>query len=92
MAARPARSTPSTTRSRAKAKAAPETTSEDKQVIDTDPVGLCDTCTGFGLVRGEGKRAGGPYRTQNGAQQALANGRAKDCPTCGGTGAKGLVA
>lgn len=72
----------------------PEVAEADTAVIPGEPenVDRCETCRGFGLVRGEGKRAGGPYRTQNGAQEALANGRAKDCPTCQGTGVTGLVA
>lgn len=51
------------------------------------PVGdRCGVCRGHGLVRGVGKHAGGHYRTTNGAQEALAAGRAKDCTACEGTG------
>jgi hypothetical protein len=46
----------------------------------------CVTCRGLGLVRGVGKNAGGRYRTLAGAQQAQEAGRAKDCPSCEGTG------
>lgn len=57
---------------------------------DADPVALdgrrCDTCRGYGLVRAAGKRAGQHYRSNDGAQAAMANGNAVDCPTCDGMG------
>lgn len=46
----------------------------------------CDTCRGYGLVRAAGKRAGEHYRSHSGAQAAMANGNAADCPTCAGLG------
>lgn len=52
----------------------------------------CVTCKGFGLVRGQGKRAGERYKTLNGAQTAQANGNAVDCPECDGTGLIDLAA
>lgn len=52
----------------------------------------CDTCKGFGLVRGQGKHAGERYKTLNGAQTAQANGNAVDCPDCMGLGLVGIAA
>jgi DnaJ-class molecular chaperone len=69
--------------------AAPETSPADHEVIAgpaDDGGDRCVTCRGLGLVRGVGKNAGGRYRTLAGAQQAQEAGRAKDCPSCEGTG------
>jgi hypothetical protein len=52
----------------------------------------CGPCKGYGLVRKRGEDKGKHYRTFNGAQQALGNGNAVDCPVCKGTGLVGLVA
>lgn len=46
----------------------------------------CGTCKGFGLVRATGPRVDTRYRTLKGAQDSQEAGRAKDCPTCEGTG------
>lgn len=67
----------------------PEASAADREPITDGPEAVgdrCDTCHGHGLVRGVGKHAGGHYRTTGGAQAALEAGRAKDCPTCEGTG------
>jgi DnaJ-class molecular chaperone len=69
--------------------AAPETSAADHEVIDGPESAdgeRCPTCRGLGLVRGVGKNAGGRYRTLAGAQAAQEAGRAKDCPSCEGTG------
>lgn len=72
------------------AAAAPEVSAEDREVIGGadlhDDAERCATCRGLGLVRGVGKRAGGPYRTLAGAQAAQGAGRAVDCPVCEGVG------
>lgn len=59
---------------------------------DDHPSERCSTCKGYGLVRKRGPRAGEKYRTLGGAQAALVNGNAVDCPKCKGTGELGLVA
>lgn len=58
-------------------------TPEEQDALDGQK---CGTCKGLGLVRKHGKRAGEAYRTLAGAQAALGNGNAADCPTCKGTG------
>lgn len=50
----------------------------------------CAPCKGFGLVRGQGARAGAHYKTFKGAQEAQEAGRAVDCPSCAGCGIIGL--
>lgn len=64
------------------------TDAEAQAVLDADK---CGKCKGLGLVRGVGKNAGDPYKTLNGAQQALAGGRAVDCPVCQGSGLTGIA-
>jgi len=62
----------------------PEATPEEVQAsLDADK---CPQCKGFGLVRKAGSRAGAAYKTLAGAQAALANGNAEDCPRCSATG------
>lgn len=41
----------------------------------------CKTCVDYGVVRKAGSRAGGAYKTQNGADTAKANGNAVPCPS-----------
>lgn len=41
----------------------------------------CETCKGFGVVRGVGSKAGRPYKTANGAATATTS---VECPTCHG--------
>lgn len=73
-----------------------EVSAEDRQVIDgpaVDEVGeRCRPCKGYGLVRGIGRRQGQHYTSLSGAQAALDNGRAVDCPACGGLGAELVTA
>lgn len=67
----------------------PESSAAEREPIPGEPESVgdrCGTCRGHGLVRGVGKSAGEHYRTTNGAQLALAGGRAVDCPTCAGSG------
>jgi hypothetical protein len=41
----------------------------------------CESCKGFGVVRGVGAKAGQPYKTANGAATATTS---VECPTCHG--------
>jgi hypothetical protein len=60
-------------------------------IVFADGTCRCARCKGLGLVRGVGARAGEHYVTLNGAQAALAAGRAVDCPVCKGFGIDGLT-